>query len=91
MVRDPATQLTGVAEFLEIDHTPEQIDRAVEECSFANLATREIFEGFVEAIGDRAFFRRGEIDSWREELPTELAERVVQVHSEVMKEFGYLE
>jgi aryl sulfotransferase len=91
MVRDPATQLTGIAQFLEIDHTPAQIDRAVEECSFANLATREIFEGFVEAIGDRAFFRRGEIDSWREELPTELAERVVQDHSEVMKEFGYLE
>lgn len=89
MVHEPAVQLARIANFLDIRCTPAQIDAAVEACAFTTLATREIFEGFVEAIGDRAFFRRGETDSWRQELPPELAEQIVKDQGDVMAEFGY--
>lgn len=89
MASQPAVELARIAEFLGFKRSREQIDAAVEACSFVTLATREIFEGFTEAIGDRAFFRRGEVDSWREELSPELAARISKDHGEVMEEFGY--
>jgi hypothetical protein len=89
MAAQPAVELTRIAEFLGFERSPEQVDAAVEACSFVTMATREIFEGFAEATGDRAFFRRGEVDSWREELSPELAARISQDHGEIMEEFGY--
>lgn len=89
MASQPAVQLTRIAKFLELERSPAQIDAAVEACSFVTLATREIFEGFAEATADRAFFRRGEVDSWRQELSPELAARIAEDHGEVMEEFGY--
>jgi len=89
MASQPAVELTRIAEFLGYNPSPEQVDAAVEASSFVTLATREIFEGFTEAMGDRAFFRRGEVDSWRHELSPELAARIVKDHREIMEEFGY--
>jgi hypothetical protein len=89
MSSQPAVELTRIVDFLGYETSPEQVNAAVEACSFVTLATREIFEGFNEAIENRAFFRRGEVDSWRHELPAELADRIAQDHGEVMEEFGY--
>lgn len=89
MTSQPAVELARIAEFLGYETSPEQVDAAVEACSFVTLATREVFEGFTEAMENRAFFRRGEVDSWRHELPAELATRIVKDHGEVMEEFGY--
>ena len=89
MASQPAVELTRIAEFLGYDSSPEQVDAAVEASSVVTLATREIFEGFTEAIGDRAFFRRGEVDSWRYELSAKLAARIAKDHREIMEEFGY--
>jgi len=89
MTSQPGVELTRIAEFLGYKSSPEQVDAAVEACSFVTLAAREIFEGFNEAMENRAFFRRGEVDSWRHELSPELAARVVKDHGEVMEEFGY--
>ena len=89
MASKPEVELARIAEFLGFERSPAQINAAVAACSFITLATREIFEGFAEAMGDRAFFRRGEVDSWRHELSPELAARISQDHGEVMEEFGY--
>lgn len=91
MIADPAGQLTRMAEFAQIDASDDDIAAAVEASSFAVLAAREIFEGFPEAAApDRAFFRRGQAEGWREELDPDLAARIVADHGDVMREFGYL-
>lgn len=69
----------------------DQIDAAVSACTFEQLALHEMVNGFTEAISDeRAFFRRGEAQAWREELAPELQRRIEADHGPVMEEFGYL-
>jgi hypothetical protein len=47
--------------------------------------------GFAEAAAPRrVFFRRGEIDSWREELAPDLVAQIETRHGEVMRRLGYL-
>lgn len=90
MLADPAGQLRRMAQFAGIDATDDEVGAAVAACSFVNLATREIFEGFAEAPGaNRPFFRRGEAASWRSELSPGLAAAIEQRHASVMREFGY--
>jgi aryl sulfotransferase len=89
MISQPVVELTRIATFLGFDRSPSEIQAAIDECAFTTLSTREIFEGFVEAPENRAFFRRGEIDSWRHELSPELAARISADHGEIMEEFGY--
>lgn len=63
---------------------------ALERAAFDRLRRAEGDTGFRERLpGVAQFFRRGEADAWREELPGELAERIRQDHGEVMARFGY--
>jgi len=88
---DPVSALTEIATWLDIDNDPESCARAVERCSFNRLAFREATDGFGESpTGDRAFFRRGSVDSWREELSPDLIERIEDTHGAVMRDLGYL-
>lgn len=90
MIKRPDIELTRMAEFLDVRHTVDDIQRAVDACSFTTLAAREIVEGFAEASAPgRAFFRRGEADSWRYELEPQLGDRICRDHGAVMEELGY--
>ena len=52
---------------------------------------QEIHDGFgVTVADDRHFFRRGEVDSWREELEDGLEQEIISAHGEVMERLGYL-
>jgi len=66
------------------------VAEAVAHADFDRLRRAEQEHGFLEqppSAGD--FFRRGESGSWREELSTELADRILGDHREVMSRFGY--
>ena len=91
LLTEPVAELTAMADFLQIPHTPERIEQAVDACTFTMLAAREITEGFTEAASHgRVFFRRGEAEAWREELDPALVHRIEGDHHDVMREFGYL-
>jgi len=69
----------------------EQIARAVELTSFAQLQAQERERGFREAVrpfGSR-FFRRGEAGAWRDELTPEQAARIEADHAPMMRRLGY--
>jgi aryl sulfotransferase len=88
---DPVSSLMAIASWLDIVCDRESCARAVERCSFDRLAYREATEGFGESpSGVRAFFRRGSVDSWREELSPTLVARIEDTHGPVMRDFGYL-
>jgi len=90
MLARPHEELARMAGFIGEEASEERIVAAVESCSFATLAVREIAEGFREAADPhRAFFRRGEAEAWREEAPADVITRVESDHAAVMQRLGY--
>jgi hypothetical protein len=63
---------------------------AVEHASFERLQEEESRDGFRERPRrSQRFFRAGRAGSWRDELPSETAERIAGAHRDVMTRFGY--
>ena len=88
---DAESVMKKVFDELELEVPGEQLRQAVEESSFDRLMMQEIHDGFGETVAaDRHFFRRGEVDSWREELEDGLEQEIISAHGEVMERLGYL-
>jgi hypothetical protein len=72
---------------------PDVVRRAVSFSDFSELRRQELNRGFAErspnARGE--FFRRGAVGGWREDLPAELAQRLIERNRETMARFGYVE
>lgn len=75
--------------------TDHKIENAVEATDFDKLAeaeqkAQELGAGFPErAREDQTFFRRGESQGWREEVPPELVAKIERDHGKVMQRLGY--
>ncbi len=91
--RDPERYFGEVVTFCGLPRDIKRIRKAVAFSSFSELQRQEKDKGFrersVNAPGN--FFRRGEVGSWREELPYDLAQRLIDTHGESMRRFGYLD
>lgn len=91
LISDAERELDRMATFLGFPASREQIAWAVSQCNFETLASREIFEGFRESpTRGKVFFRKGQVDAWKKELPSELAQQIVEDHGPVMGRLGYL-
>lgn len=63
---------------------------ALERTSFDRLQSAEAAGGFRERLpGAEAFFRRGRVDGWRDELTDEQVRRIVAAHGPMMARLGY--
>ena len=72
-----------------LDH--ERVGAAVELAAFDRLRAAEERDGFKERPpAAKRFFRSGRAESWREELPAELAASIQDAHAAVMTRFGYV-
>lgn len=91
--RDPAQALAGILGACGLACDPERVRAAAEFSDFGELRRQERAHGFRERplTSRGAFFRRGEVGAWRDELPAPLADRLVQTHRAMMTRFGYLE
>ncbi len=88
---DAESVMKKVFDELELGAPAQQLRQAVEESSFDRLMVQEIHGGFGETVAaGRHFFRRGEVDGWREELEDGLEQQIINAHGEVMKRLGYL-
>ena len=88
---DPCSVFGGVAQFCGLDYDEDRVKRAVAFSSFGELQRQEASAGFRErsTAAPGGFFRRGEIGSWSDELPRDLAERLMTAHHETTERFGY--
>lgn len=93
MAVEPEQTFWAVTEFLGLQHTPQEVSRAIEAVRFQNLAGKEAQAGFreISPVANAPFFRRGRSGGWREDLPSALAEQIVRDHGRVMRRFGYLD
>lgn len=93
LYRDAERQFGKVVTFCGLPFDAERVAKAVAFSSFGELQRQEKDKGFrersVKAPGN--FFRRGEVGSWREELPYDLAQRLIDTHGESMRRFGYMD
>ncbi len=73
--------------------TPDNIELglAVEYCTFGRLRQQERESGFRErAVRSEVHFRVGQVGDWRRHLTARQVDRIVRVHGEQMRRFGYL-
>ncbi len=90
---DPERALTGVLGACGLACDPARVRTAVDFSDFSELQRQERAQGFRERPlkSSEPFFRRGEVGAWRDELPSALADRLLEAHGEAMTRFGYLE
>jgi hypothetical protein len=83
--------LTRMLDFAGVSFPDEDIARAVHTARFSELRRQEGERGFDEAPRKRSgrFFRRGETQSWREELDEAQIARIEQDHADMMRRLGY--
>ena len=90
--RDPEQVFGEVVRFCDLPYDEARVHKAVAFSDFSELQRQEQTQGFrersVQATGP--FFRRGQVGAWREELPVELAQRLIETHGETMRRFSYL-
>lgn len=90
MKENPFETFKRAVEALDLDITDEQVSRAIEETKFENLQRKEKEQGFREKqIPSSAFFFRGQVGRWREELTSEQIEKIRNANEPMMRRFGY--
>jgi hypothetical protein len=91
--RDPEAFFGEVVRFCGLPWDAERVRRAVAFSDFSELQRQEKANEFRERSpkASGAFFRKGESGSWREELPAHLVQRLIDVHGQTMRRFGYLD
>jgi len=91
--RDPEMVFGGVVRFCGLPWDQDRVRKAVAFSDFSELRRQEQSNGFWERPprSSAPFFRKGGTGSWREELPENLAQRLIQNLGESMRHFGYLD
>lgn len=92
MKSQPLATFTKAVNFAGLNHSREQIQKALDFSSFDVMQKQEEAEDFQErSFPSNRFFRKGQFGSWREELSEKQAQQIVHDHGEVMRRFGYLD
>lgn len=92
LLADTLAALTRIVATLGWNIPDETLAHAVEQSHFSRLKAREAASGFREnpKHARAQFFRRGQAGAWREEVPAPLVRRLIDVHGDTMRRFGYL-
>ena len=91
MSAHPSETFTKAAVFIGLSPSSQEVETALEHCSFARLKQQEEEKGFSEKSARSAsFFRKGAVGDWHDMLTRGQVERIVKAHSEIMNRFGYL-
>lgn len=92
MKNDSIKTFHRAARFLEIDCTKSEVKKALDKCKFERLQEQEQEKGFREkAPKSKAFFRKGKVGSWREELTAKQAKRIIEFNRDMMIKLGYID
>lgn len=92
MLTDPEQSFAGLARFLRLTPSGEQLQRAITKSSFAVLREQEAARGFIERPeSSQQFFREGRAGQWREVLSGKQIEEICAAHASMMQRCGYLQ
>jgi len=90
MLADTLNTFTNAVEFMKINVTPAQIEKAIDETRFEKLQQMESKDGFAEKNrkSDK-FFRKGMAGNWVNELTPEQIKSIIDNHATVMEQYNY--
>jgi len=90
---DPVAGFAGVVRFCGLAFNEDRVRKAVAFSDFSELRSQELTKGFREHNfrSNTAFFRRGRPGSWQDELPVDLANKLIRCHEQTMRRFGYID
>jgi len=92
MVYDTDWEFGGIVRFLGLPANSDRISKSVRFSRFDELRRQESTNGFRERpLKTSTFFRCGCPGSWRRELTQDHVARLIDVHGETMRRFGYLD
>jgi hypothetical protein len=94
MIEDRREVLRKAVRFLDIPSPDDALERAVRRGSFQSMRSdedRHGAESYRRAKGQGRFIRKGRVDSWKEELPPDVAEAITAEFRPVMEELGYID
>ena len=87
----PLDAFGAITGFLSLKVPKGRLRRAIRNAAFPKLRRQEARRGFAEkSRHGSAFFRKGRMNQWRDELSSAQVDLMVEAHGEVMAEFGYL-
>jgi len=94
LLADPVKELTALASVLNLDATPERVERAVRLSSAGHMQSLEKTQSqdWVATKGTRqdiAFVREAKAGGWRKKLSTTAVRTIEQAWGRTMKELGY--
>jgi hypothetical protein len=90
MLSDTFGTFQKILQFVGMEYTPEQINKAIEASSFEALKKQETEGGFREKpIKSNSFFRSGKNGNWEKELNSEQIQSILAMHKEVMERYNY--
>ena len=90
---DAVTALQRICEFAGVERERTDLEVAVRNSSFEILQAKEKKVGWGEDTvwpKDRSFIRRGEVGSFKDEMPSELLRSFMEQSEPVLKRFGYI-
>lgn len=86
--------LQQLSDFLGLNYDADLLELAVQRGDFSKMRNDEKkfgAESYPGEKGERGFFvRKGKVDSWKEEMPAEVIEKIEQEFYPVMKKLGYI-
>ena len=82
--------LLFIKKFSSFEVDDEKIKKTISICSFNNLSNEEKKKGFLEKLENINFFRKGEIDEWKNVLPKNLIQKIEKKFEKQMKELEYI-
>ena len=82
--------LKFISQYKEIEINDDKIKQTIEKCNFQKLKFEEKQNGFIERWGNENFFRKGQIDEWKQNLSNDLIKKIENNFKELMNDFGYL-
>jgi len=92
MKQKPIETFEKAVNFSMLEYGRDEIQKAIELSSFEGLQRQEKVNNFNErSPASNAFFRKGKIGSWREELNDRQVKQIISNHEDVMRRYGYLD
>lgn len=92
MKSTPELSFETALSFLELPINRTCLKKAIYFSSFKELSEQELKYGFSERpTKSQKFFRQGETGGWRQELSDAQVSKIVDDHSSVMIDFGYID
>ncbi len=91
LIRDTLKELNRFCKFIEVEVDKFQLQQAILQCSFENMREKEENQGWDNPSWpkDKSFVRRGQVGSYRDEMPSDALEVFMKEAGETLIECGY--